>query len=177
MTVDLRIAGPDDAARLAALAARTFPLACPPSTTPEAIAEYLATELDAASFARHLADADTTILLAEQGGEAVAYTMLVAGEPDDADVVGAVAERPAVQLSKVYAGAETHGTGLTAELMRASLELARESGAVVVWLGVSQENARAIRFYEKHGFRTAGTKRFRLGGRLEDDWIMARPLG
>ena len=40
-----RRATPADAQTLAALAARTFPLACPPHTPPDAMAEHIATSL------------------------------------------------------------------------------------------------------------------------------------
>ncbi|MDY6999176.1 MAG: GNAT family N-acetyltransferase, partial [Actinomycetota bacterium] len=49
-------------------------------------------------------------------------------------------------------------------------------GAVCVWLGVNQQNRRAQRFYAKHGFTVAGTKTFRLGEDIENDYVMVRPL-
>ena len=39
---------------------------------------------------------------------------------------------------------------------------------------MNEENARAIRFYEKHGFAKVGHKQFRLGDRFEDDWVLER---
>ena len=60
--------------------------------------------------------------------------------------------------------------------MAATLDAAAATGAIAAWLGVNEENARAIRFYEKHGFAKAGRKRFRLGDRLEQDWVLARAL-
>jgi ribosomal protein S18 acetylase RimI-like enzyme len=49
-------------------------------------------------------------------------------------------------------------------------------GAACVWLGVNQENQRAQRFYAKSGFTVSGTKTFRLGGHVENDYVMVRPL-
>ncbi|MEO6997186.1 MAG: GNAT family N-acetyltransferase, partial [Terracoccus sp.] len=45
-----------------------------------------------------------------------------------------------------------------------------------VWLGVNQQNERAQRFYAKSGFTVVGTKRFLVGDRYEDDFVMERPL-
>jgi ribosomal protein S18 acetylase RimI-like enzyme len=61
-------------------------------------------------------------------------------------------------------------------LMSASLEAAAARKAAGIWLGVNEENARAQRFYGKHGFERVGSKRFLVGGRLEHDWVMERPL-
>ena len=51
------------------------------------------------------------------------------------------------------------------------------TGARSVWLGVNNENARANRFYEKHGFAIVGDKHFRLGDRMEDDYVRELVLG
>ena len=61
-------------------------------------------------------------------------------------------------------------------LMDASLAVARAAGAAGAWLGVNQHNARARRFYERSGFAVVGTKHFRVGDRVEDDFVLERAL-
>jgi ribosomal protein S18 acetylase RimI-like enzyme len=60
--------------------------------------------------------------------------------------------------------------------MHASLEAAAGTGAAGVWLGVNSQNARAIRFYEKSGFRKVGSKSFRLGTTVEHDFVLERAV-
>lgn len=176
-----------DAAALSSLAAATFPLACPPHTTPEAIADFIAKNFGVEHFEAYLADPERILLVAErpEAGAAdgvtddprlLGYTMLIGGEPADADAARAVTARPTIEFSKVYVLAESHGTGAGAALMRASLDAARAVGAATAWLGVNEENARAIAFYERHGFAKVGEKHFVVGGRVEDDWVMEHPL-
>ncbi|RZU66536.1 ribosomal protein S18 acetylase RimI-like enzyme [Microterricola gilva] len=172
----VRTAGPADAAALATLAAATFRLACPPQTTEAAIAEFLRDVLSEARFGEYLSDPAKLVLVAEQDGLAVGYTLLVFGEPSDPDVAGALGIRPTVELSKCYVRAEAHGAGTASALMAATLEAAGERGAAGAWLGVNEQNARAIRFYEKHGFATVGRKRFLLGGVYENDFTLERAL-
>jgi len=167
----IRRAGGADAAALAALAAETFPLACPPHTLPESIAAFIAEHLSETSFDGYLADPDRVLFVAEGDGRALGYTMLIVGEPKDPDVAAAVTARPTAELSKVYVREGYHGGGLASRLVTASVEAARDRGAVTVWLGVNQENARANRFYEKQGFGLVGTKRFLVGERYEDDFV------
>lgn len=166
-----RKATPDDAALLAAVAAETFPLACPPHTLPESIAAFIATNLSVGSFTSYLADPERALFVAELDGEAVGYTMMVLGEPTDPDVAAAVTVRPTAELSKAYVREGFHGGGIAAQLVAASVAVAWESGAASVWLGVNQQNARANRFYEKQGFALVGTKRFLVGERYEDDYV------
>ena len=68
------------------------------------------------------------------------------------------------------------GPGAAAELMDASVECAAQRGAAAVWLGVNELNARANRFYGKHGFENVGIKHFELGGKREDDYVRERVL-
>lgn len=173
MTVIVRRATADDAALLHELAELTFGLACPPGTTQQAIDDFLATTLSETSFADYLADPDRALCVAEVEGTPVGYTMLVFGEPSDPDVVDAITVRPTVELSKVYAVQGHHGAGVGPALMSASLDIAGEH-ASAVWLGVNQHNGRANRFYEKNGFAIVGTRRFLVGGRLEDDFVRER---
>lgn len=160
---------------LADVAARTFPLACPPSVTPEDVAAFIADNLSPSRFADYLADPGRAVLTADEGGRIVGYAMMIRGVPDDPDVAAAVTARPAVELSKMYVVPEAHGAGVSAALITAALQHAAAWDAVSVWLGVNQHNDRAQRFYAKHGFAIAGTKTFRLGAHLEQDYVMVRP--
>lgn len=176
MTV--RRALPVDAAALAEVAAVTFALACPPSTAQEAIDDFIATALSEPAFGGHLADPARTLLVAESlpGEPFDGYTMLVAGEPYDADVSAAVRIRPTAELSKIYVREGSHGRGTAGELLTRTLDAACEGGAAGVWLGTNEESVRAQRFYAKHGFERIGTKRFKLGDRYEHDLVFERPL-
>ena len=176
MTLSVTEATESDVDDLADVAARTFPLACPPSATPDNVAAFIAAQLSRDRFADYLGDSRRVVLSARDGNRMVGYAMLIRGVTDDADVQAAVTLRPAVELSKMYVLPDAHGAGVSAALMAAALEQSRRLGAACVWLGVNQENQRAQRFYAKHGFEASGTKTFRLGVGLEHDYVMVRTL-
>lgn len=184
MTTTLRPATSDDAERLAALAAITFPLACPPGSDPAAVAEHVRTQLSPEKFVAWAASADHVLLVAEERtgpvagpGDLVGYALLVRGVPDDADIVAVVGPEPSVELSKIYVHPAAQGTGVAGDLMRAALDAAPALGADrAVWLGTNGENARAQAFYRKHGFTFAGTRTYVVGGEAHDDVVMVRAL-
>jgi diamine N-acetyltransferase len=176
MSLEVRQATAADATVLAALAAATFGLACPPGTTQEAIDDFVAKNLSVTSFDGYLADPSRALFLALVDGRPAGYTMVIVGEPTDSDVVAAIALHPSSELSKVYVLAGHHGSGVAAALVDASIAAAVERGAGGIWLGVNQQNARANRFYEKQGFALVGTKKFLVGGKWEDDFVRERPL-
>lgn len=92
--------------------------------------------------------------------------MLIRGAPDGP-----------VELSKLYTHPDFHGTGVSAALMHTALVRAAAWGAHQVLLGVNQQNQRAQRFYAKSGFEVSGTRTFRLGPHLENDYVMTRAVG
>jgi len=164
LTLDVGIAEPDSAGELAALAAQTFPLACPPATPAEDVASFIDATLSATRFAEYLADPRRAVFLARHDGRIVGYAMLIRGSDGEAE------------LSKIYVLEDFHGTGPAAALMDAALATAADWGAHRIWLGVNQENERAQRFYVKSGFTINGTRTFRVGARDENDYVMAREL-
>jgi ribosomal protein S18 acetylase RimI-like enzyme len=163
-----------DTEELAAVAAQTFPLACPPATPPENIASFIDTNLSAARFAEYLADPQRAVLTARHNGRIVGYAMLVRGVIDDADVQNAVKIRPAAELSKIYVLPDHHGAGVSTALMELTLATAAQWRVRCVWLGVNQANQRAQRFYVRSGFKISGTRTFQVGDRREDDYVMVR---
>ena len=176
MAVDVTTATAADLPELADVAARTFPLACPPSATPENVRAFIDEHLSGARFGDYLADPERAVLAARHDHRIVGYAMLIRGVLDDDEVQRAVSVRPAVELSKIYVLPDCHGAGVSAALMDAAIERARALGARCLWLGVNQLNERAQRFYRKHGFSINGTKTFRLGAGIENDYVMIRPL-
>ena len=176
MTHTIRKATADDAGALAGLAAVTFPLACPPSSSPEDIAAHLADTLSEDHFRGYLIDPDVTILVLDADAGLRGYSLLVNRPAQDPDVAAALTLRPSTELSKCYVHPQHHGLGAATELMHASLQTAAAAGTAGIWLGVNSQNARAIRFYEKSGFRKVGSKSFRLGSTVEHDFVMERAV-
>jgi ribosomal protein S18 acetylase RimI-like enzyme len=168
--------GSVDTHELADVAARTFPLACPPSIPADNVASFIETNLSAARFAEYLSDPGRAILTVTAGDRILGYAMLVRGVGDDADVARAVEIRPAAELSKMYLLPDHHGGGLAGKLMDGTLAAAAGWGVRCVWLGVNQKNERAQRFYSKSGFVVGGTRTFQVGAGREDDYVMVREL-
>jgi ribosomal protein S18 acetylase RimI-like enzyme len=165
-----------DAVELAAVAARTFPLACPPSVALADVASFIDANLSDARFAEYLADPRRRIFTATREDRIIGYAMLIDGVSDDSEVQRAVGIRPAAEISKMYVLAAHHGSGVATALMDAALATAAEWEAGCVWLGVNQKNERAQQFYQRCGFTVSGTRSFRLGAHTESDYVMVRPI-
>jgi len=173
MPSDVRPAIETDADRLADVAARTFPLACPPSVAADDIAAFVTATLSPQRFREYLVDPNRLVLAATESGRVIGYAMMVRGA--DPDIASMIEPGLAMELSKMYVLADHHGGGAAAALMEAGISWAAEAGAPTVWLGVNQNNHRAQAFYRKYRFKVVGTRMFPVGAILENDFVMLRP--
>jgi ribosomal protein S18 acetylase RimI-like enzyme len=167
----IRRADAGDAGLLAELGARTFSETFAADNTPEDMAAYLAESFNVAQQTTELADAASTIFLAEVGGLAVGYAMLYAGKPED----GVEGAKP-VELVRLYVLREWLGRGVGEALMRACVNEARRAGHATIWLGVWERNWRAQAFYRKWNFREVGEHVFQLGSDPQRDILMEHRL-
>jgi ribosomal protein S18 acetylase RimI-like enzyme len=176
--VTIEEAAHTDAAALAALAAETFPDACPPEATAKEIADHIAHKLNADVFGKWIADPAWTILVAKDAaGEFQGYFALTTDADEiDENVQQYVTIDQHCELSKCYVRSSARGNGVADALMTATLERAKAAGARGVWLGVNGVNTRARAFYASHGFTEVGPRNYVVGGRVHDDYLMERAL-
>lgn len=180
-TSAVRLATPADVPALAELAAATFPLACPPHTTAEAIAAHIAKALNPTVIAGWVADPTCTVVVAPGEDDALGgYALATFGPCADPEAAIALATRgivpdPVHEISKIYVRATAQGGGLAGTLMEAAVAGTREAhGEGPIWLGTNAENLRAQAFYRRHGFETVGSRTYVVGGNPESDVVMVR---
>ncbi|MGM9921184.1 MAG: GNAT family N-acetyltransferase, partial [Bhargavaea sp.] len=77
-----------------------------------------------------------------------------------------------LEVERIYISGRFQNQGLGKMLFGHALDLAREEGKTKVWLGVWEENEKAIAFYEKLGFIRAGEHTFFMGDDEQTDFIM-----
>ena len=79
--------------------------------------------------------------------------------------------------SQFYVLKENHGSGIGIELLNFAIEIAKQNKAAYIWLGVWENNHRAIRFYKKNGFTTFDKHQFVLGSEEQTDLMMRLEIG
>jgi GNAT superfamily N-acetyltransferase len=157
---------------LTRLAARLFVQTFGAENTPDNMRLYLASAFSPEAQSAELSDPDRAIWTAvSETGDAIGYAMLRRGTR----APGITGERPA-EVQRIYADLEWHGRGVGHALMNACIAQARAWQCDELWLGVWEQNPRAIAFYEKTGFRAVGRQTFMLGRDVQHDWVMAFPL-
>lgn len=173
MSWRLRPAGPADAAELSALAERTFRDTFATLNTAEDMDLHCASSYSPARQAAEIDDADMETVVAEAEGRLVAFAQV----HRRAEPPASLPPCRSIELRRFYVERGFHGTGLADALMARVFEGARAAGAEAVWLGVFEQNPRAIRFYERCGYAAVGSQVFVVGSDPQRDLVMLRRLG
>lgn len=81
-----------------------------------------------------------------------------------------------MQLQRIYLLPEYWNQHLGSYLMDKALDEAKKSRVKTVWLGVWEHNDRARHFYERYGFKKAGSHTFVIGQDRQTDYWYALQL-
>ncbi|WP_339661779.1 GNAT family N-acetyltransferase [uncultured Polaribacter sp.] len=82
----------------------------------------------------------------------------------------------ALEIERIYVLQEFHGKKVGQILYEKALELAKMKDVETVWLGVWEQNLKAIRFYTKNGFVPFDKHIFKLGYDEQTDLLMKLEL-
>ena len=77
-----------------------------------------------------------------------------------------------LEIERIYVLKAFLGQKIGQILFDKAIEIGREKNLEYVWLGVWEENHRAIRFYGKNGFEIFGKHDFVLGEDVQTDLLM-----
>lgn len=158
---------PEEVARLQRLSRETFFETFSPLNTAENMKRYLEREFSTEKLEAELRDPESAFYFALQGQQEAGYLKLNFGE-SQTDLKAA----DAVEIERIYVRSEFQGKRVGQRLLDFAIQVARERKAHYIWLGVWEENVKAIRFYQKNGFLVFGKHLFMLGKDEQTDLKM-----
>ncbi len=111
--------------------------------------------------------------IAKMNDEAIGFCKLVRDEDEQHPDLK---NTRCIELERMYILRKFQGLHVGHALLGESLKFASQHHFDTIWLGVSQENERAIKIYEQWGFVYFDTHLFDLGGDMQTDLMMKRPV-
>jgi len=81
-----------------------------------------------------------------------------------------------MELQKIYVLSYYHGSGAGQALLNSAMDLANKVQPDFVWLDTHIQNEKAIRFYERNGFRRGGKYLFTIGTQTFEYYLMCLPV-
>ncbi|WP_421940112.1 GNAT family N-acetyltransferase [Pedobacter sp.] len=142
------------------------------SQNPEGVMqEYLSTSFSDKKIKTELANKESQFFIAWDNDLPVGYLKINTGNAQT-ELLGP----DALEIERIYVKATHQGKKIGQLLFDKALEVARQKQKKTVWLGVWEENLKAIRFYEKNGFVAFDKHIFHLGDEAQTDIMMRKTL-
>jgi ribosomal protein S18 acetylase RimI-like enzyme len=171
MLPHVRVANANDAKLLSALGGKTFYDTFRQYHSEEDMQLYLKKAYNEEQIAANLQNPQIHYaLLEDENGEAIGYIKLLL------DGTHAKLTGTQIELEKIYVLKDKIGGGAGLKLMQYAIEYSKEHGYEILFLGVWEENKRAVDFYKTAGFEVFDTRTFQLGETLCDDFLMKLEL-
>ncbi len=165
--VSIRQAGSGDIDKLQAISRQTFFETFSEGNSEENMNKYLGESFSTGKLAAELNDRNVSFYFAELEDRVIGYLKVNTGSSQTE-----LKDEQAVEIERIYVLKEYQGMKLGQLLYEKAEEIARQAGAGYIWLGVWEENPRAIAFYKKNGFVEFDRHIFRLGDDEQTDIMM-----
>lgn len=133
--------------------------------------KYLEEGFSTEKLLSELNDENSAFYFAENGSEVIGYLKLNFGASQTE-----LKDSKALEIERIYVVKEFHGHKVGQLLYDKAIEVAKEKKVQYIWLGVWEENARAISFYRRNGFVEFDKHIFRLGDEEQTDIMMRLEL-
>ncbi len=167
MNLSIRQADISDTNIICALGVTTFYEAYYEQDESSDLANYVLESFSRAQIEAEINNTDSTFFIAESNGKAVGYAKL-----RENSAVDCLKNENAVELHRIYILERAKGKGVGGRLLNRCFETARAKGYETIWLGVWEENAAAIGFYEKIGFVKVGELQFPYGATVGTNYVL-----
>jgi ribosomal protein S18 acetylase RimI-like enzyme len=132
---------------------------------------YLNEEFSEEKLMNQLENEDSEFYFASLNHEIIAYLKINFGEAQTE-----IKDENALEIERIYVLKKFHGKKVGQVLFEKALERAKTKKLAYMWLGVWEENSRAIQFYQKNGFVAFDKHIFKLGEDLQTDVMMRLEL-
>jgi ribosomal protein S18 acetylase RimI-like enzyme len=158
-------------AALQQIGRQTFSETFAESNSAENMAKYLEEEYSYEKLNAELNDPNSIFYFAKMDQNVIGYLKLNFGASQTE-----LKDKNALEIERIYVLKEFHGKKVGQLLFDKAIEIAKEYHVTYVWLGVWEENKRALQFYTKNGFIEFDQHIFVLGDEAQTDIMMKLEL-
>ncbi|RQO35570.1 GNAT family N-acetyltransferase [Chryseobacterium sp. KBW03] len=167
----IRKVNTDDLIALQQIGRKTFSETFSESNSKENMEKYLREGFSEEKLLDELADENSEFYFAIDGVDIIGYLKINFGNAQTE-----LKDNKGLEIERIYVLSTYHGKKVGQLLYDHAIEIATKSLARYVWLGVWEENPRAINFYKKNGFVEFDKHIFVLGDDEQTDIMMKKEL-
>lgn len=169
--IEITIAYLKDLGTIQVIGRQTFLETFADSNTEDDMNEYLEENFNEQKVRSELENADSSFFIAWENEIPVGYLKVNVGIAQTE-----LQDNTSLEIERIYVKSSHHGKKVGQLLYEKALEMGLLQNKVYLWLGVWEENLRAIRFYEKNGFVAFDKHIFKVGNDKQTDIMMKKIL-
>jgi ribosomal protein S18 acetylase RimI-like enzyme len=167
----LRLLTAPDIPALQQISRQTFSETFAAHNTAENMRSYLEEQFSLDKLTTELNNPGSRFYFAVENDHPIGYLKLNSGNAQTE-----LQEENGLEIERIYVSKAFLGKKIGQLLYEKAVEVARLQKAAYIWLGVWEENHRAIGFYKKNGFVEFDKHIFMLGDDKQTDIMMRLPL-
>jgi ribosomal protein S18 acetylase RimI-like enzyme len=137
------------------------------NNTPENIEKYLKESFSTDQLTTEISNPNSIFYLALWDNEPIGFLKVNLGDAQTESLY-----KNTLEIQRIYVLQAFHGKKIGQILLDQAIEVAKHNQVDYIWLGVWEENHRALQFYTKNGFVTFDKHIFVLGDDQQTDLIM-----
>ena len=161
----------NDIQQLQKIGKQTFLETFSASNSEDNMKSYLEEGFALERLSLELNDANSEFYFAKLNNEIIGYLKLNFGGSQTE-----LKDNKSSEIERIYVSKEFHGQSVGQLLYDKAIQVAKQKNSEYVWLGVWEENPRAIGFYRKNGFVEFDKHIFKLGNDEQTDIMMKLKL-
>jgi ribosomal protein S18 acetylase RimI-like enzyme len=161
----------NDIDQLQKISKQTFQETFSESNSEENMKNYLEEELSIKKLTAELNNTKSLFYFANLNNEVIGYLKLNFGESQTE-----LKDDKALEIERIYISKDFYGKSVGQLLYNKAIQIAKQKKADYIWLGVWEENLRAIAFYKKNDFVAFDKHIFKLGNDEQTDLMMKLKL-
>lgn len=169
--ININQIGIKDLEKLQAIGRQTFTETFAAHNSAENMAKYLDEAYAEEKLSSELNDPSALFYFATLDSEVIGYLKLNFGASQTE-----IKDNKALEIERIYVTKAFHGKKVGQLLYNKAIEVAKEKSADYIWLGVWEENQKALQFYKKNGFVEFDKHVFVLGDDAQTDLMMKLEL-
>lgn len=161
----------DEIEQLQKIGRQTFQETFSESNSEENMKDYLEKGFSTEKLTEELTNKNSEFYFAVLDNNVIGYLKINFGESQTE-----LQDEKSLEIERIYVSKEFHGKKVGQLLYEKAIQTAEEKNADYVWLGVWEENHRALSFYKKNGFVEFDKHIFKLGNDEQTDIMMKLKL-
>jgi len=157
----------NDLKALQSISKQTFTETFASSNSKENMEKYLDEALSLEKLTEELNNPNSLFYFIEDNNTPIGYLKLNMGASQTE-----LNDNSALEIERIYVTQAYQGKKVGQQLYEKAIQVAKEKEVEYIWLGVWEENHKAIQFYTKNGFTSFDKHIFTLGDEEQTDIMM-----